>query len=126
MKRAALADLQHHALDVGRVLADQRLAEMQHAGLEVGLGVLDLAEAVDALVGDDADDRVLADDGAAQVGDLHLRILFVSAPGAIPGILVVPVIGRLPDAGDARLQVLRDHLVDDVVDAEARLVRNRR
>src|SRR5688572_26634745 len=47
-----------------------------------------------------------------------------SAPGAIPGILVVPLVGRLPDAGDVRLQVLRDHLIDNIVDAEARLVWN--
>ena len=30
-----------------------------------------------------------------------------SAPGPVPGIFVVPLVGRLPDAGDARLQVLR-------------------
>ena len=71
LEGAALADLQHHPLDVGGVLADQRVAEVQDAGLEVGLGELDLAEAVEALVGDDADDWVLADDGAAEVGDLH-------------------------------------------------------
>ncbi len=35
-----------------------------------------------------------------------LVIFIPSAPGAVPGILVVPLIGRLPDAGDARLQVL--------------------
>ena len=57
LERAALADLQHHPLDVGRVLAEQRVAEVQHPGLEVALGELDLAEAVEALVGDDADDR---------------------------------------------------------------------
>ena len=115
LERAALADLQHHALDVGRVLADQRLAEMQHPGLEIGLGVLDFAKAVEAFVGDDADDGVLADDGAAQIGDLHVPFVGsrclsrqrASAPGAIPGILVVPVVRRLPDAGDARLQMLR-------------------
>ncbi len=71
LEAAALADLQHAALDVGRVLADQRVAEMQHPGLEVGLGELHLAEAVDVLVGDDADDGMLADDGAAQVDDFH-------------------------------------------------------
>ena len=56
-ERAALADLQHAALDVGRVLADQRIAEMQHPRFEIGLGELDLAKAVEALIGDDADDR---------------------------------------------------------------------
>ena len=71
LEAAALTDLQHHALDVGRVLADERIAEMQHPGLEVGLGEFDLAEAVDAFVGDDADDRDAADDGAAEIGDLH-------------------------------------------------------
>ena len=72
LEAAALADLQHAALDVGRVLADQRLAEMQHPGLEVGLGELDLAEAVDVLVGHDADDGMAADDGATEVDDLHV------------------------------------------------------
>ena len=71
LERAALADLHHAALDVGRVEPDQRVLEMEHPGLEVGLGVLDLAEAIEALVGDDADDGVLADNGAAQVGDFH-------------------------------------------------------
>ena len=71
LERAALADAQHHPLDVGGVLADERVTEMQHPGLEVALGELDLAEAVEALVGDDADDRMPADHGAAQVGDLH-------------------------------------------------------
>ena len=62
---------QHDALDVGRVVADQRLAELQDERLEVGLVLLDLAVAADALVGDDPHDRVLADDGAFEVGDLH-------------------------------------------------------
>ena len=44
LERAALADLQHYSLDVGRVLADQRLAEMQDPGLEVGLGEFDFAQ----------------------------------------------------------------------------------
>src|SRR6516165_1925586 len=73
LERAALADLQHHPLDVGRVLADQRFAEMQHPRLEVGLGELNLAKAMDALVGHDANDGMPADDGTAEVGDLHPR-----------------------------------------------------
>ena len=71
LKRAALADLQHHPLDVGRVLADEGRLEVEDVRLQVRLVRLDLAVAADALVGDDAHDRVLADDGALQVGDLH-------------------------------------------------------
>ncbi|MEZ5906960.1 MAG: hypothetical protein R3C69_18335 [Geminicoccaceae bacterium] len=71
LERAALPDPEHAALDVGRVLADQRLAVVQHEGLEVGLVLLGLAIAREALVGDDADDRVGADDGAPEVGDPH-------------------------------------------------------
>ena len=77
LERAPLADLQHHALDVGRVLADQRLAEMQHPGFDIAFGELNFAEAMEALVSDDADNRVLADDGAAQIGDFHGWCLFV-------------------------------------------------
>jgi hypothetical protein len=44
---------------------------MQHPWLEVGLGVFDLAEAIDVFVGDDANDGVTADNGTAEVDDLH-------------------------------------------------------
>ncbi len=57
LEAAALADLQHAALDIRRVFADERLAEVQDPRLEVGLGELHLTEAVDVLVRDDADDR---------------------------------------------------------------------
>ncbi len=40
--------------------------EVEHQGLQVGLGELHLAEAVDVLVRHDADDRMAADDGAAE------------------------------------------------------------
>ena len=73
LEGAALADFQHHALDVGGVLADQRLAELQHEGLEVGLPGLHRAVAGEAFVGDEAQDRVLADDGDLGVGDFHFR-----------------------------------------------------
>ena len=72
LEAAALADLLHHPLDVGRVFADQTLPGMQDERLEVRLVLLDLAVAADALVGDDPHDRVLADDGAFEVDDLHL------------------------------------------------------
>src|SRR4030095_7331961 len=66
------AELQHDARDVGGILADQGILEVHYPRLQVGLGVFDLAEAIEALVGDDADNRMLAHDGAAQVGDLHV------------------------------------------------------
>src|SRR6476619_5997996 len=55
---------------------------------------------------------------------IFIFVLVASAPGAIPGILVVPAIRGLPDAGDTRLQMLRDDLVEDVVNTQARLIRN--
>src|SRR4051812_44140556 len=70
-ERAALANAHHAALDVGRILTDQPLAQMQDDWLQVGLVLLDLAKAADPLVGDDAHDGVLADDGAFQVDDFH-------------------------------------------------------
>ncbi len=79
LEGAALADLEHHPLDEGRVLADQRLAEIEHEGLEVGLVLLDLAVAAEALVGDEANDRVLADYRAAEIDDLHASRLCVTA-----------------------------------------------
>ena len=71
LERAALADFQHHPLDVGWVLADQRVAKVQHPGFDVALGEFDFAQAVDAFVGGDADDGVAANDSAAQIGDFH-------------------------------------------------------
>ena len=90
LERAALADLHHAALDIGRVFADQRVAEMQDERLEVGLGVFNLADTIQALIGDDADDRVLADDGNAQIGNLHLFILGPTL-GSLPCVKTGPV-----------------------------------
>ena len=44
LERAALADAQHHPLDVGRVRADQGLAEGEHLRLDERLVVLDLRD----------------------------------------------------------------------------------
>jgi hypothetical protein len=53
---------------------------MQHEGLEIGLVLLHLAVAADALVGDDAHDRVLADDGAFEIDDLQAAAPMRSRP----------------------------------------------
>jgi hypothetical protein len=50
---------------------------MHHPGLDVAFGMFHFAEPVDAFIGGDADNRVLANDGAAQIGDLHGQFLFV-------------------------------------------------
>ena len=78
LERAHPADLQHHPLDVGRVFAEQIVLVEEHHRLEVRLGGLGLAVPGDALIRDDADDRVPADDGAPEVRDLDR-----SAPRAL-------------------------------------------
>jgi hypothetical protein len=45
---------------------------MQDEAFQVGLVLLDLAKSADVFVGDDANDGVLADDGASEDGDLGL------------------------------------------------------
>ena len=91
LETAALADFEHAALDIGGVLADEGFLEMEHEGFEVGLGELHLAQAIKAFIGDDADDGVAADDGAAQVGDFHgfllmqLRCTVMSPSGQARG-----------------------------------------
>ena len=68
---AAGAELDHDAFDQSGVFADHGFAQHGEVGLDVGLGVFDRAVATEAGIGEDADDRVFADDGAAYVGDLH-------------------------------------------------------
>jgi hypothetical protein len=47
------------------------------------LRVLDLAETVDALVGDHTDDRTVPDDGTTDLNDLHRVIAFSSKRGSL-------------------------------------------
>ena len=53
-----------------RVLADEILLIKQHRRLEIGLGRLRLTVAGNSLVGNDANRRIPADDGALEVGNL--------------------------------------------------------
>lgn len=48
--------------------------KMEDGAFQVGLVLLDLAKSADAFVGDDANDGVLADDGAFEDGDLHVGL----------------------------------------------------
>ena len=82
LEAAALADLAHDALDVGRVFADERWLQMQDVPGQVRLVRLDLAVAVDPLVGDDAHDRVLADHRALEIDDLHREAAPVIMPSS--------------------------------------------
>ena len=49
----------------------ERFAKMQDVRLQIRSWCTPPAEPVDAFIGDDADNRMLADDGAAQIGDFH-------------------------------------------------------
>ena len=84
LERAALADLQHHPFDVGGVLTDQSVAKMQHPWLEVSLGKLHLAEAIEALVRVDPQDRVVVigrHHRQPHVGDAQLGRFRMAADG---------------------------------------------
>jgi hypothetical protein len=70
-------------LDVGRVFANQSLADMKNHWLDVALGELHFAETMNAFVGGDADDRVLADDGASQISDFHGRCPYLRNMSAL-------------------------------------------
>ena len=116
LEAAALADLQHAALDVRRVLADQRIAEVEHEWLEVGLGEFHLAKAVDVFVRHDADDGMSADNGAAEVDDFHAsayssRLVSQDSPRFIsiprPGVLLSL---RLPFELSSGLSIIGSYL----------------
>ena len=83
------ADARHAAFDIGGVFADQCRFELQDAGFQVGLVIFRRAIAGNALIGADAQHRILADDGAFQIGDFHgARPPSVSSAGACcrPGL----------------------------------------
>ena len=67
---AQAANLQHDRGDVGWVLADEILFIKQHHRLEIGLGRFRLTVSGNSLVGNDANRRIAADDGALEVGNL--------------------------------------------------------
>jgi Ca2+-binding RTX toxin-like protein len=128
LERAALPDLQHAALDIGRILADQRLAKLQHERFQVRFVGFRLAIAGDGFVGDDAHDRILADDGTLEIGDFH----FFSLP-----VLVQPTAStaewpriRTPAASMLSLAAClwircpappRPHLLDDMLTRAAHM-----
>ena len=84
LEAAEPADAEHDALDVGRVHAENEVAVEEDVGLEVALGGLHLPGADDPLVGEDADYRMAADDGAPQIDNLHwvCPLLWLPAGGA--------------------------------------------
>jgi hypothetical protein len=71
LEAAAGTDLAHDALDVGRVVTDEGRLQMEDMPGQVRLVGLDAAVAADALVSDDAHDRVVAENGALEIDDLH-------------------------------------------------------
>jgi hypothetical protein len=68
---SALANLAHDALDVCWVFADQRRFQVQDVPGEVWLVRFDLAVTINPFVGDDAHYRVVSDDRAFEIDDLH-------------------------------------------------------
>ena len=64
LERTQPADLQHHALDVGRVFAQNVVLVEEHHQLEIRLGGLGLTIPGDALIRDDSNYRVPANDRA--------------------------------------------------------------
>ncbi len=74
LERAKPADLQHHSLDIGWIFAEQIVLVEQHHRLEIRLVGFGLTVAGDALIGNDSNDRVAADDGASKVGDFDFRL----------------------------------------------------
>ena len=72
LEAAQAADIEHHPLDVSRVLVEDAIFVEQHVGLEVGLALLDFPEPVDALVGIDAHNRVVADNRTFEIRDFHI------------------------------------------------------
>src|SRR5690606_10267899 len=71
LERAQTPDLQHDALDVGRVLADDQIAIKEHVRLEVRLVRLGLPIAVDPFVRGNPYDGIVADDRALDIRNLH-------------------------------------------------------
>ena len=90
LERTEPADLQHHPLDVRRIFAEKIVLIKEHHRLEIRLGGLGLTVPGDALIGDDSNDRVPADDCAPEVRDLdgcHAR-------SAFPGSTHCPLLSR--------------------------------
>jgi hypothetical protein len=64
---------------MGRVFADKRRFQVQDVPGQVWLVRLYLAVAINAFVSDYADDRVVADDRALEIDDLHREAAPVGA-----------------------------------------------
>src|SRR5262249_49094921 len=64
---------------------DQRLAQIEHERLEIWLVLLDLTIAAHALVGGEADDRVLSDPRPGEIDGLHAGRLRGRADTRPPG-----------------------------------------
>ena len=98
---AALANLAHHPLDVGRVFADQRRFEVQDVPGQVRLVRFDLGVAVDTVVGDDPHHRVLPDHRALEIDDFHRDVVPGYRAAAWPRWLDYPIGRRniMPSAG---------------------------
>lgn len=63
--------------NIGGVLSDEEIRIESGEYMDGRLGVLDLAETVDAFVGDHTDDRTVPDDSAADVKGLHSVMLIL-------------------------------------------------
>src|SRR5207248_2873827 len=92
LERAALTDVQHDALDLGRIGTQDVGLVHQHVGFEVWLVRLHGRVAAESLIGDDPYDGVVADDGALEIGNLHQSSLDL-----------ITTSGRWPKSGSSRI-----------------------
>ena len=83
LERAQPADLQHDPRDIRRIFTQKVVAIKEHHGLEIGLGRFGLPVAGDALVGNDPNDRIAANDGAAEICDLDRRLSYAPFTAAL-------------------------------------------
>ena len=73
-ERTALANPLHHPLDIGRILAEQRVTQVKDMRLQIGLERLHLREAADPGIGHNPHDGASAQHRAFDIGDFHIRI----------------------------------------------------
>ena len=74
-ERAQPADPTHHPLDIGGVGPQDQVTVEEYMGLEIRLGPLGLAITINPFVGENANNRLVADHSTAEVGDFHGRFL---------------------------------------------------
>ena len=76
LKRARSPDAAHDEFHVRRIAAQNQIPVVGDSGSYKVLALLHFGVAIDALIGDHADDDVAADNRALDIGDFHVVFLF--------------------------------------------------